>query len=237
MSGTARHAAWSGSNATSRAATTSARSSCCAAPNPTGSGPRRSQVRFIARDTARLRDHLLSAWDGDRQAASVAAQVVDHGPGPLGLRLAAVNRAREELARWSIKWQPYLPDMPTRNDQVVRYAAHADNNPRIWQAFEAYAHQHAEAAHPEHAVIAATAQAADTELAHTLHALHDTGRRHAAQLNRYGSLGHTNDPDADLERLERAVTTGLTELAPRDPCTSRRPAHTRTRPVALRLRH
>jgi hypothetical protein len=127
--------------------------------------------------------------------------------------LAAVNRAREELARWSIKWQPYLPDMPTRNDQVVRYAAHADNNPRIRQAFEAYAHQHAEAAHPEHAVITATAQAADTELGHALHALHDTKRRHAAQLNRYGSLGHTDDPDAHLERLERAVTTGRTELA------------------------
>jgi thymidine kinase len=168
---------------------------------------------LITRDTTRLRDHLLSAWQGDRHAARVAAHVVDHGPGRLGLRLAAVNRAREELARWSIKWQPYLPDMPTRNDHVVRKADHADNHPRIWQAFEAYAHQHAEAAHPEHAVIVATAQAADTELGHALHALYDTKRRHAAQLNRYGSLGHTDDPDAHLERLERAVTTGRTELA------------------------
>jgi hypothetical protein len=31
-------------------------------------------------------------------------------------------------------------------------------------------------------------------------------------LNRYGSLGHTDDPDAHLERLERAVSTGRTEL-------------------------
>jgi hypothetical protein len=168
---------------------------------------------LVARDTARLRDRLLRAWDGDRNAASVAARVVEHGPGPLGLRLAAVNRAREELARWSVKWQPYLPDMPTHNDQVVHYANRSDNHPRIRQTFEAYAHQHAEAAHPEHAVITATAQAADTELGHALHALHDTKRRHAAQLNRYGSLGRTDDPDAHLERLERAVTTGWTELA------------------------
>jgi hypothetical protein len=168
---------------------------------------------LIARDTARLRDHLLTAWDRDRNAASVAARVVEHSPGRLGLRLAAVNRAREELARWSVKWQPYLPDMPTHNDQVVHYANRSDNRPRIRQAFEDYAHQHAEATHPERAVIAAAAQAADTELGHALHALYDTKRRHAAQLNRYGSLGHTNDPDAHLERLERAVTTGRIELA------------------------
>ena len=62
-------------------------------------------------------------------------------------------------------------------------------------------------------MIVATAQAADTELGHALHALYDTERRHAAQLNRYGSLGHTDDPDAHLERLQRAVTTGRTELA------------------------
>jgi hypothetical protein len=129
------------------------------------------------------------------------------------LRLPAVNRAREELARWSVKWQPHLPDMPTHNDQVVHYANRSDNRPRIRQAFEDYAHQHAEATHPERAVIAAAAQVADTELGHALHALYDTKRRHAAQLNRYGSLGHTNDPDAHLERLERAVTTGRTELA------------------------
>jgi hypothetical protein len=54
---------------------------------------------LIAPDTARLRDHLLSAWDSDRHATRVAAHVVDHGPGRLGLRLAAVNRAREKLAR------------------------------------------------------------------------------------------------------------------------------------------
>ena len=73
------------------------------------------------------------------------------------MRVAAVNRAREELARWSVNWQPYLPDMPTHNDHVVHYANRSDNRPRIRQAFEDYAHQHAEATHPERAMIATTA--------------------------------------------------------------------------------
>ena len=74
---------------------------------------------MIAADTDRLREHMLSLWDADRPAAHTAAQLVTRGPGPLALRLPAVNRAREELARWSVKWQPYLPDMPTDHDQIV----------------------------------------------------------------------------------------------------------------------
>jgi exodeoxyribonuclease V alpha subunit len=168
---------------------------------------------LIARDTARLRDHLLSAWDGDRNAASVAAGLVEHGPGRLGLRLAAVNRAREQLARWSVKWQPYLPGMPTNNDQVVHYANGSDNRPGIRQAFNDYAHQHAEAAHPERAMIAATAQTADTEVAEAWRGLAHIRQRHDQQLGWYGSLGCTDDPGTRLVRIEHAATATRAELA------------------------
>jgi chromosome segregation ATPase len=202
---------------------------------------------LIARDTARLRDHLLSAWDGDRNAASLAAHVVEHGPGRLGLRLAAVNRAREELARWSVKWQLYLPDMPTHNDHVVRYADHADNHARIWQAFEDYAHQHVEAAHPERATIAITAEIANTEVAAAWRSLAHLRQRHDQQLGWYGSLGRTDDADAHLERLEHAVTATRAELATvqeqigrlsADPAIRALPAgHQEARPRAMRADH
>jgi hypothetical protein len=168
---------------------------------------------LIALDTARLRDHLLTAWHGDRNGASVAARVVQHSPGRLGLRLAAVNRAREELARWSVKWQPYLPDMPTNNDQVVHYANRSDNRPRIRQAFDDYAHRHAEATHPERAMIATTAQTANTEVAAAWRGLAHIRQRYDQQLGWYGSLGRTDDPGNRLERLERAVTATRAELA------------------------
>jgi hypothetical protein len=168
---------------------------------------------LFARDTARLRDHLQTAWDGDRNGASLAARVVEHGPGRLGLRLAPVNRAREQLARWSIKWQPYLPDMPTHNDHIVRYANRSDNRPRIRQAFEDYAHQQAEATHPEHAVIATTAQTANTEVAEASRGLTHIRQRHDQQLGWYGSLGRTDDPHSRLDRLEHALTATRAELA------------------------
>jgi exodeoxyribonuclease V alpha subunit len=138
---------------------------------------------------------------------------VTRGPGPLRLRLAAVNRAREELARWSVKWQSYRPDMPTGNDQVVYYAHDSDNRTRLSHAFNAHAQQQAAAAHPGHAALVATAQAARTQRDHAFRELGDVGRRHTEQLRQYGSLGYTPNLDIQLARAEYDVTTTRTALA------------------------
>jgi hypothetical protein len=142
-----------------------------------------------------------------------------------------------------------MPGMLTHNDQVVHYANGLDNRPRIRQAFEDYAHQHAEGTHPERAMIASTAQTANTEEAEASRGLARIRQRHDHQLGWCGLLSRTDDPDARLERLEHAVTATRAELAtvqqqigrlsrrPRDSRTSRRPAHPRTQPMALRLRH
>ena len=128
--GNAKPDRWSDWHGTNRAVTRCARSSPWTAPSRssgqpprTGTGTRGSSTprppnRFerstamIAADTDRLREHMLSLWDADRPAAHTAAQVVTRGPGPLGLRLPAVNRAREELARWSVNGSPTYPTCP-----------------------------------------------------------------------------------------------------------------------------
>ncbi len=166
----------------------------------------------IAGDTDRYREHLLSDWNADRVAARQAADTVNRGPGPFGLRLAAVNRAREELARWSVKWQPYLPDMPTGTEAVVHFAARVDNQPRTRAAFEDHAHHVATTAHRERDAIEKAAHAASTHLSQAWADLEATRDRHEHQLSHYGSLGHAADPEAHLARLERDVTTTRGEL-------------------------
>ncbi len=167
---------------------------------------------LIAGETEGYRDRLLAEWDADRDPARQAADLVNRGGGPLGLRLPAVNRAREELARWSVTWQPYLPDMPTTNQHIAHYAARSDNQLRIRAAFENHAHQAAPGAHPERRGLAAAAQTADTELTAAWRDLTDTRHRHESQLGRYGALGHTADPDTRLTRIESDVTATRGEL-------------------------
>jgi exodeoxyribonuclease V alpha subunit len=166
----------------------------------------------IASYAERYGDQLLAEWDADRDPVRHAAGVVKRGPGPLGIRLPAVNRAREELGRWSVKWQPYLPDMPTTNDRVVHYAAGFDYQPRIRAAFTDHAHQAALDAHPERREFAAAAEHAGRELTAAWGDLGETLHRHASQLDHYGSLAHTDDPDAHLARLERDVATTRGDL-------------------------
>ena len=73
--------------------------------------------------------------------------------------------------------------------------------------------KHAEAAHPEHAVIAITAEIANTEVAAAWRSLAHIGQRHEQQLDWYGSFGRTDDPGTRLERLEHAVAASRAELA------------------------
>jgi len=167
---------------------------------------------LIAHEAERIRDTLMHEWDGQRDAARDAAQVVRAGPGRLGLRLAAVNRATELLAHWSVTWQPCLPAMPTTSAHIAHYASWADDTPRLWAAFDDYARQRAAHAHPEHAPVQAAAETAATAHSQAWRAYADT-RRRQDQLTWYGSLAHTTDPDEHLSQLQRDLTTTESELA------------------------
>lgn len=72
----------------------------------------------IAAQAAGLAATLQQDWDRQRSDARHAAQIVYAGNGRLGQHLIAVRRATEHLAAWSIRWQPYLPTMPTGTDRV-----------------------------------------------------------------------------------------------------------------------
>ena len=61
---------------------------------------------------------------GAHGAGREAARVVLAGPGPARAPAwAGSTGATETLARWSITWQPYLPDMPSRTAAIARYAS------------------------------------------------------------------------------------------------------------------
>lgn len=135
------------------------------------------------------------------------------GPGRLGLRLAAVNRATEALARWSVDWQPYLAAMPTDSVQIAHYASWADDRPRLRDGFEDYATRQAEHAHPEHQSLETAAETAAAHHQRASLAYTDTRRHHRDQLAYYGAIAHSDDPSARLGRLERDISATQAELA------------------------
>jgi exodeoxyribonuclease V alpha subunit len=114
----------------------------------------------IDAETVSFRDAMLAAWEEQSRAAEVHARTVLRGPGRLGLKLLAVNRAQEELARWSVAWQPIIVDMPHAHEEIARYADGWENRPRIHTAVENYARTLAETRHPEHSVLLAAAERA-----------------------------------------------------------------------------
>jgi hypothetical protein len=167
----------------------------------------------VTAETDRIRDTLLDTWDTGRDAARDAAQVVLDGPGRPRLRRGAVNRAGEHLVDWADAWRPYLPAMPTDPQQIARLADRSDDRPRLWTAFDSYARQHAEHAHPEHAQLRATAASAQEAHRHAGTAVADARRQHEDRLARFGSLAWTLDPAERLSDTDRHITAARAELA------------------------
>jgi hypothetical protein len=167
----------------------------------------------IAAQADHLRGRLQAQWDAQRDAARSQARIVLAGPGRLGLRLVAVNRATEQLARWSLSWQPILPDMPTSTRQIAYYANRYDNPASLHAAFERYAHEQAEQAHPDDGQLLAAVEATIREREHAWRQLHDTRRAHAAQLGRYGRLAHTENPGERIEQLDHDINHDRSHLA------------------------
>jgi exodeoxyribonuclease V alpha subunit len=166
----------------------------------------------VAVKAAGLRDRLLTAWDSQRDAAREAARVVLDGPGRLALRRAAVARATEQLTAWADTWRPYLPTMPTEPRGIATVAGSADGRARLRAAFDDHARRHAESAHPEHARLAAEADAAQTAHGNAQRELAHARREHEDHLARLDAAGHPFDPVARLAEAEHDVATIELEL-------------------------
>jgi len=139
--------------------------------------------------------------DTQRREAHANARTVLDGPGRLGLRWPAANRATEALARWAVDWQPIIPAIPTEHAAIARFADRPDDTPRIYAAIDDFAHRQAAARHPEHERHVAQAAAADRVAGQASAELYDTRARHQRELGHYGNLGHIEDADAALARI------------------------------------
>ncbi|HEV7206125.1 MAG TPA: MobF family relaxase [Jatrophihabitans sp.] len=168
----------------------------------------------IEHDTSVLRDRLLGEWDAHRDAARAAATVVHAGPGRLGFRLAAVNRAQEHLAAWSMTWQPYLPDMPTHSTTIARYAAQ-NYQPSIGKHLEAYARTVAEGRHPDHRHLQAAVDRAAAAVTAASRADADAREQRYHRLASISPFALTADParvEAKLTELDRDIAATRTDL-------------------------
>lgn len=171
-----------------------------------------ASTRAVAAEADRIRDSLLTAWDGDRPAARVAARVVLDGPGRLHLRRAAVARASQQLTGWADRWRPHRPDLPTDPTQLAQEADGYDDRAALWQAFDTAARRTAEHRHPEQAQLHAVADTARHTAEEARRALAEARHRRDERLTPRGPLAFASDPVALLTNLEREVVDRFQQL-------------------------
>ena len=195
---------------------------------------------LIDQHARQIRDRLLQDWDEQRERAYRAGQAVLAGPGRLGQRSIAVHRATEQLARWSLTWQPYLPDMPTGTERIATFAIYSADSPRISQAIESSAHDTAQRAHPDHRDLQHAAEQAEQQWRQIRQ---DTFARRMhldARLGRYGALGHAADLDQRLEHADEQLAGAqvrVEQTAARIDRLSHEPAITAQPPGWLQRQH
>jgi exodeoxyribonuclease V alpha subunit len=149
---------------------------------------------------------LQRDWELQRGVARHAAQVMRDGPGLFGQRRGAVRQAVEELTHWSAAWQPYLPTMPTRVEDVAGFAGWFDDTARIRAAFEQDSRAAAERGHPEYAVARDAADRAVRLRDDAGRAYHDAVGDYSLALSRYGRLAHVDDPAGRLAETDQHIT-------------------------------
>jgi conjugative relaxase-like TrwC/TraI family protein len=178
-------------------------------------------ARAAAQQAAAVTDHLehlVSAhaedvantlqrdWDSQRDAARRAAQVVRDGPGRFGQRSLAVRRAVDDLMHWSATWQPYLPTMPTRAEDVAAFADWFDDTPRIRAAFERYGRVVAERGQPDYLVARDAAEHALAQRDEASRNYREAVNEYSVALSRYGRLGQVDDPAGRLAHTEQQIS-------------------------------
>ena len=159
----------------------------------------------IEQHTAIVCDRLLTEWDAQYEQVRQAAETVRRGPGRLGLRLVAVNRATETLASWSVQWQPYLADMPTDTQRIAYYASWRQSRQRLLAAFDWRARPQAERAHPDHDALQQVAEQAERDRQQAWRKFDNTDRWFGDQLYRHARSGRLDDPVRRLADLQEQI--------------------------------
>src|SRR3954449_6948397 len=166
----------------------------------------------VADEANRLAGGMSAAWLDRRDTAHRAAHVVFEGPGRLGLRRAAVARAGQQLTDWADTWRACLPDMPTDARRIAAVAVEFDDGTRVQAAFDRLAREHAEAAHPEHALLAAAADAAEAAYNRARRELDDARRQHDYRIARADGAARSQSPAAVLADTDREIDAIQVEL-------------------------
>ncbi|MGH8860940.1 MAG: TrwC relaxase, partial [Jatrophihabitantaceae bacterium] len=174
------------------------------------SGPAAGAEARVSAQAARIADGLRREWEQERPAAARAGYVVLDGIGRLGQRLWEVRRATEELARWSVRWQPYLPEMPTSTERVAHYATYPRDPSRILDAFARHALQVAEQANPGYRRAQEHADAAISRRDQAWRAYRDAQDRF--NLSGYGALAHLDDPAGRLAEVDHDIAAARGRL-------------------------
>jgi exodeoxyribonuclease V alpha subunit len=156
---------------------------------------------------------LQRDWERQREPARHAAATVHAGPGRFGQRIGRVNRATEELARWAVAWQPYLPAMPTGSDDIARFAAQREDPAGVAAVFAEHARAAAENAHPERAHARAAAEAAALRREQAARACTETAQPYNTAIVGYGRLTNLTDPAAALSELEEGIAVVRDDIA------------------------
>ncbi|MDQ6850352.1 MAG: TrwC relaxase, partial [Actinomycetota bacterium] len=167
----------------------------------------------LTKDTNRIRESLLDAWDKQHAGIRVHAQTVRDGTGRFGQRHAAVTRAEAELTSWADAWRPDVPDLPTGVDRIADRVLWFEDRPTVWETLDHAARGQAEHENPDAvAALGAAETAADARQAASRN-YRDTRDHYEQALARYGNLAHTEHPEqqltrlqAELEATERAFT-------------------------------
>ena len=160
---------------------------------------------LVAAHAATITATLHREWDQQRNAATCAAQIVRDGSGRLRLRRRAINDATEDLARWATAWQPYVPAMPTRTEEIAAFAAWFDDIPRIHAAFDQHARTVAEHAHPEYRAARAAAERAIQNRDNAWRTYRDAEQASQPALGAYGQFVHIDDPNRALADVEQTI--------------------------------
>jgi exodeoxyribonuclease V alpha subunit len=161
---------------------------------------------LVSADATDIATALQRDWELQRGVARHAAQVMRDAPGRFGQRRGAVRQAVEELTHWSAAWQPYLPTMPTRVEDVAGFASWFDDTARIRAAFEQDGRAAAERGHPEYAVARDAADRAGRLRDDLGRAYHDAVGDYSLALSRYGRLAHVDDPAGRLAETDQHIT-------------------------------
>jgi hypothetical protein len=95
--------------------------------------------------------------------------------------------------------------MPTHTERVADYATWLSDSHRITGAFDTYAREEAQRAHPKHRDIHRAAEEAEQRWRQVRRKEFDVRSHYDSRLMHYGALGYADDLDQRLDRPPRPL--------------------------------